>query len=86
MVLYPCYYFGIKGLIKSPVSRPIKWYLESVILQKGFIVTLTSEDWHGRFMMSVISYVFILGAIGLQHTIKDKLINLFAKAPLKINT
>ncbi|QNF32009.1 hypothetical protein HUW51_04435 [Adhaeribacter swui] len=69
LVLYPMYFFWVVALKVGQIKRPVKLFVCTVFLQQAFIVTVTSEDWDARFLMSVISYVFVFGAIGLHQFI-----------------
>ena len=65
-VLYPLYFFTVKAMAdtkKMPV--PLTVFVASLLLQQCFITTVTSEDWMGRFLMSVVAFVFMYGSIGI---------------------
>lgn len=63
-VFYPLYIFTAKVLLSNRISLPLRMYVFLLFGQQAFITTMTSEDWNGRFLMSVIAFVFILGSIG----------------------
>lgn len=65
LVLYPLYFFTGKAMLHKSMPKPLAVFALLVLLQQCFITTITSEDWNGRFLMSLIAFVFILGAVGL---------------------
>lgn len=69
-VLYPLYFFTARVLLSARVPLPLRMYILLLLGQQAFITTMTSEDWNGRFLMSVIAFVFIFGAIGLSWQIR----------------
>lgn len=66
--LIPIYYFAIKG-IKSISSKPIQFFFLTFIGFQIVIVSLTSENWDGRFLLSILPFVFILASFGMTHFI-----------------
>jgi hypothetical protein len=64
-VLYPLYFFTGKALFSNRISAPLRAFAALLLLQQAFITTVTSEDWGGRFLMSVIAFVFMFGSVGL---------------------
>lgn len=65
IVLYPLYFFTAKVLLFGKILLPLRIYIFLLLGQQAFITTMTSEDWNGRFLMSVIAFVFMFGAVGL---------------------
>ncbi len=64
LFLYPIYFFAIKGYNSTPNSA-IKYLLFTFIITQLTIVSLTSENWDGRFLLPVLPFIFVLGAIGV---------------------
>jgi hypothetical protein len=61
LLLYPMYlFFGI-SLSENTVDKSIKLFLSSIIIVNCLIVSLTSEDWDGRFLMPILPALFLLG-------------------------
>jgi hypothetical protein len=61
ILLYPIYlFFGI-SLSENTVDKPIKLFSSSIIIVNCLIVSLTSEDWDGRFLMPILPALFLLG-------------------------
>jgi hypothetical protein len=61
VLLYPMYlFFGI-SLTKNTINNPIKLFLISIVIVNCLIVSLTSEDWDGRFLMPILPAIFLLG-------------------------
>jgi hypothetical protein len=64
-VLYPLYFFTVKAIASKKIPLPLSVFVVLLLLQQCFITTMTSEDWNGRFLMSLIAFVFMFGSIGL---------------------
>ncbi|WP_242929515.1 hypothetical protein [Pontibacter vulgaris] len=64
-VIYPLYFFTSKAMMNKRIPLPLSVYAALLLWQQAFITTVTSEDWNGRFLMSVIWLVFIFGATEL---------------------
>ena len=61
VLLYPMYlFFGISLSVNSD-DKPIKLFLTTIIFINCLIVSLTSEDWDGRFLMPILPALFLLG-------------------------
>jgi hypothetical protein len=70
LILYPCYYFAVRAIINKYIPAHIAVFAIMILGQQAFITTVTSEDWNGRFLMSLIAFVFVLGSIGLSKQIE----------------
>jgi len=70
--LYPIYYFMIKGM-NSFVGSNIKLFMLIFILFQVITVSLTSENWDGRFLLPILPYVFIIASFGITDLIESKL-------------
>ncbi len=64
IVLYPVYYFMIIGF-RFPFSGPLKIGMIAFVLLQIVMVSLTSENWDGRFLLPLLPVVFIFSALGL---------------------
>ncbi|WP_242923774.1 hypothetical protein [Pontibacter liquoris] len=65
VVLYPLYFFTGAAMLKGRIRLPLRAFVAFLLLQQAFITTVTSEDPIGRFLMSVIAFVFMFGSVGL---------------------
>ncbi|MFD2248536.1 glycosyltransferase family 39 protein [Pontibacter ruber] len=65
VVLYPLYFFTVRAIATNRIATSLSVFVVLLLLQQCFITTMTSEDWNGRFLMTLIAFVFIFGAIGL---------------------
>lgn len=70
--LYPIYYFMIRGL-KSFASSDIKIFMIAFISFQIMTVSLTSENWDGRFLLPVLPYVFIIASFGITDLVERRL-------------
>ncbi|HSZ72338.1 MAG TPA: hypothetical protein VK750_06645 [Cytophagaceae bacterium] len=68
-VLYPCYIFAAYGY-KNMTAAKEKIFIGCFIISQALIVSLTSENWDGRFLIPVLPFVFIYSAIGVNHVLK----------------
>ncbi|WP_125185321.1 hypothetical protein [Botryobacter ruber] len=64
-VLWPLYYFAYQGFRVFPPNRKEHYFIIGYILTQVLTVTLTTENWDGRFLVPVLPFVFILSAIGI---------------------
>lgn len=61
VLLYPIYlFFGI-SLSENTVDKSIKLFLSNIIIVNCLIVSVTSEDWDGRFLMPILPALFLVG-------------------------
>jgi len=72
--LVPTYFFAIKGFKNLPLAN-IKVFCLIFIVFQILTVSLTSENWDGRFLLPVLPFVFILSAIGLSAFLKKELLS-----------
>lgn len=70
LVLYPLYYFAVKGFLQFPVDRKEHIFISTYFIAQALTVALSSENWDGRFLIPVLPFVFMLSAIGLTPLIK----------------
>lgn len=70
--LYPIYYFMLKGM-NSFAGSNIKLFMLIFILFQVITVSLTSENWDGRFLLPILPYVFIIASFGITDLIESKL-------------
>lgn len=63
VVLYPLYALAVYGYRKMEDSAE-KFFIVSFILAQTFTVSMTSENWDGRFLLVILPFVFILSAAG----------------------
>lgn len=62
VLLYPIYlFFGI-SLSKNAIDKPIKVFILCFVIANCLIVSLTSEEWDGRFLMPILPVLFLVGA------------------------
>ena len=66
LVLPVLYWLALRGVARRAVARPVRGYAASVILLQAVVVMLTVEDWDVRFSAPVLSYWFLLAALGAQ--------------------
>lgn len=64
-ILYPMYIFYCHSLTKKSAITPLKILFTTLILFNCLIVSLTSEDWDGRFIIPILPPLFVLGTKGL---------------------
>lgn len=77
VTLYPLYFFAVKGFRKLPMEKKEKYFILTYVLVQGFTVALTSENWDGRFLIPVLSFIFILSAGGINSTISNRFLQKF---------
>ncbi|MFH6982054.1 glycosyltransferase family 39 protein [Marinoscillum luteum] len=65
--LYPIYYFSIRGW-KSVEMNPLKAFITIFISSQVLMVSFTSENWDGRFLLPVLPWIFLLASIGLSRS------------------
>ncbi|MDF2456917.1 MAG: hypothetical protein K0R51_2910 [Cytophagaceae bacterium] len=64
IILYPLYALAFYGYQKMENSAE-KFFIVSFILMQTFTVSMTSENWDGRFLLVILPFVFILSAAGM---------------------
>lgn len=69
-VLFPLYFFAIKGFLYFPKHRNEKCFIAALILVQALTVALTSENWDGRFLVPLLPFIFLLAAQGINLSFK----------------
>ncbi|MFM9841184.1 MAG: hypothetical protein ACKVOQ_23170 [Cyclobacteriaceae bacterium] len=64
LILYPLYFFAVKGFLKFPAHRKEKYFVAGFVMAQALTVALTSENWDGRFLVPLLPFVFLLAAGG----------------------
>lgn len=64
-VLFPLYFFAIKGFRHFTSHRYEHYFIAGYVIMQCAIVSLTSENWDGRFLIPVLPFVFMLSAVGV---------------------
>jgi hypothetical protein len=64
LVLYPIYTWAIYGFKKMEWSAENVW-MSIFILIQTLTVSVTSENWDGRFLILILPFVFIYAAFGI---------------------
>jgi hypothetical protein len=72
LFLWPLYVFGVVG-IRSLPNNGLKAFIFSFIALQTLTITLTSENWDGRFLLPVLPWVFILSANGILVLLRRRL-------------
>ena len=67
LVLYPIYAWAVYGFKKMTWSAENVWMV-SFILMQTLTVSITSENWDGRFLILILPFVFIYAAFGMTNT------------------
>ena len=67
--LYPLYFFSFYGIRKMPLSAE-KIYIIVFMVFTTLTVSLTSENWDGRFLIPMLPYVFITAVLGISYFFK----------------
>ena len=63
--LFPLYFFAIKGFQNFPSNRKEHYFVAGFVIMQCAIVSLTSENWDGRFLIPILPFVFMLSAVGI---------------------
>jgi len=71
LLLYPLYYFAVKGHRHFPAGK-LKYFLLGFIGSQAITVMLTTNNWDGRFLVPVLPFIFILSAIGIVEQLTKK--------------
>lgn len=67
LILYPLYFFAIKGFLKLPTNRNEKYFITGFVIAQALTVALTTENWDGRFLVPLLPFIFLLSAFGINH-------------------
>ena len=65
--LYPIYFFAAKGYKLLPTKK-VKLFIFMFIGFQFLAVSLTSENWDGRFLLAVLPFIFVLSALGIMNS------------------
>lgn len=80
LILYPIYIFAIIGYFRFGKTQFEKYFIAGYVASLAFTVSLTSENWDGRFLMPVLPFIFLLASHGIitsfERVNKSKPINL----------
>ncbi len=71
-VLYPCYYFAIRSFRQLQGYQKEKSFILTFIFVQALTVSLTTENWDGRFLLPVLPFVFLLAAGRIAHLIQNR--------------
>ena len=63
MVLWPLYYFAVRGARQAAVWLPARAFLAGVPLLQAAVVMLTVDDYDVRFLAPVLPFIFTLAAL-----------------------
>ena len=63
--LFPLYFFAIKGFQHFTSNRQEHYFIAGLVIMQCAIVSLTSENWDGRFLISILPFVFMLSSVGI---------------------
>lgn len=69
LILYPIYGLAIYGFKKMRRTRENVFMIVYIILQT-LTVSMTSENWDGRFLILILPFVFIYSAFGITTLLK----------------
>lgn len=64
-ILYPLYYFAIKGFKIISEGNEAKLFIFGYVLAQTLSIALTTENWDGRFLIPILPFIFILSSMGL---------------------
>jgi hypothetical protein len=80
LILYPVYIFSIIGFFRFTKTQFEKYFIVGYVASLAFTVSLTSENWDGRFLVPVLPFIFLLASHGIittfEHLNKPKTIKL----------
>jgi len=68
--LYPLYFFAVRGLRLVP-NKSLRIFIVIYILFQTLTVSLTSENWDGRFILPILPWIFILAAFALSSMLQN---------------
>ncbi len=64
LVLFPCYAFAIYGFKKMTAVKE-KIFILCFVASQAITVSLTSENWDGRFLIPILPFIFIYSGCGI---------------------
>jgi hypothetical protein len=62
--LFPIYFFAIKGYNKMPKDG-LRVFMLTLISLQVLMVGVTSENWDGRFILTILPWIFVISAFGI---------------------
>jgi hypothetical protein len=65
LILYPIYIFAIIGYFRFGKTQFEKYFIVGYVASLAFTVSLTSENWDGRFLVPVLPFIFLLASHGI---------------------
>jgi hypothetical protein len=65
-VLYPLYFFCIKGILYLKKIKPLQHFMISYVTLHCLIIMFNNEDWDGRFIISILPVVFLMASVGMK--------------------
>lgn len=68
---YPVYVLAAVGLRSTPRTEGVRLLLATWLLLQALFVSLTFEDWSGRWLLHVMPALFILAAAGVVRLVGD---------------
>jgi hypothetical protein len=66
--IYLVILFGIKNLLKR--NKAEVWFLITNIFLMAVTVMLSCDEWHNRFILSVLPFILLLGVISISNSNK----------------
>lgn len=72
LFLFPIYFFMLKGLKLFNING-LKIYMIIFISFQIITVSLTSENWDGRFLIPILPYIFIISSLEISRLAEIKL-------------
>ena len=67
---YPVYVFSLIGSFTIFKQKEYKYLMLSIISLFSLLITATCINWHGRFILPILPFIIILGAIGFNEIIQ----------------
>jgi len=71
LYLFPIYGFAISG-VKQISEKRIVLFMITFVGFNFLMVSITSENWDGRFLLAILPWVFILAAFGITQWLQKK--------------
>jgi hypothetical protein len=76
--LYPVYFFALRGAKLIPNNKLCVFILVFIGFQV-ITISLTSENWDGRFLLPILPWVFILSSFGISDFVQKQFRKAFNK-------
>ncbi|MCA6404672.1 MAG: hypothetical protein IM594_03590 [Cytophagales bacterium] len=64
LILYPIYIFAIIGYFRFGKTQYEKYFILGYVASLALTISLTSENWDGRFLVPVLPFIFLLASHG----------------------